>query len=177
MSQNKLAYKLMHFNMVKTRMLIGAPSSVRYFSTSTPDVVDYIKELDQRSYSSAEDLRKELKDFIQKIDAEENRIEDVQAVTTYMSAIIDKMKMMRSPPISEYTLALNHAIEKTGTLDAFEEHWKILERLCYSGISFLSNESTVNIVYYFCKFRKTSKTFWSRFDSKLSLDIKNLEDW
>ena len=44
-------------------------------------------------------------------------------------------------------------------------------------MSFMSAETTVNIVYYFCKYRKANNVFWARFDSKLASDIKSLKNW
>ncbi|CAI2366509.1 unnamed protein product [Moneuplotes crassus] len=148
----------------------------RNFSIDERNPIEYMKDYDLRNFDTLEDIEQELEEINTQLKEFEGKIKDPEIPKKYLKELIVKMRRMRTPPLSEFALALNHCVEKVGILEPFQEIWTLLERLSYGSISFLSGESTVNLVYYFCKFRQTSKIFWSRFDSKLLNDIQSIKN-
>lgn len=174
----RYSYLMLQRNLICVKSNFSFFGIQRYnFSTLTTPI-EYMKTLESRKYKTPEDLKQEIEDLNNKFETQENSdIDDISTVTDYMLKTLEQMKVMRNPPISQYISALNYCIEKSGNLNAFDEHWKLLERLTFNNMSFLSPENSVNLIYYFCKFRKTNNVFWNRFDSKIINDVNSLTKW
>ena len=175
MVQNRYQLSLMRAKSLNTRNMLSL-QMYRWFATQTATPLSYMKNLSVRNWKTPEEVKQELDQVNKLFEDYEDFIEDVELVGKYMETIIERMKTMRTPPLAEYILSLNNWIEKSQQLERFEECWKQLEKLCFNQISFISSENTITLVYYFWKYQKTSKIFWSRFDSKLSTDIKLLNN-
>ena len=178
--RNMLIRNIIHPIMIQSRVLSTRNlfnfHIYKWFSTQTITPIEYMKDIKSRNWKSSDEVKKELEDTNKILESYEEFIDDVDSVSKYMETLIDKMKSMRTPPLSEYIVALNSCIEKTQQLEKFEECWKLAEKLIYNQISFISSENIISIVYYFWKYQKTSKVFWSRFDSKLMADVKLLNN-
>ncbi|CAI2366824.1 unnamed protein product [Moneuplotes crassus] len=150
--------------------------STRSFSSEQKNPVEYMKDFELRIFNNLEDIQEELDEVNSQLKHFEGRITDTEIPKKYLTELLSKMRSMRSPPLSEFALTLNYCIERAGTIEPFDEIWKSFETLSFNAMAFISGESIIDIVYYFCKFRKTSTAFWGRYDSKLTQELQTIDN-